>query len=178
MEGGLAGTDTLEGGAGNDTYLFKPGWGITDVVTELANGGKDKLDFSAVPDTTAMEILVKSGRQRDGGSYTLFTAGAAVTGVRNIEALIGGKGINTYKVSLDWGKDLVLENPSKQAVLDLSDIPAVRTDPNNPTARPDQAADIDIPDGCQSSRGGQPGGGERGERRGDPGHGLEFAHDL
>ena len=60
LEGGLAGTDTLEGGAGNDTYVFKPGWGITDVVTELANGGKDKLDFSAVPDTTAMEILLKS----------------------------------------------------------------------------------------------------------------------
>ena len=96
----------LNGGLGNDRYVFANNWG-QDKVTEAAVGGTDTYDFSAVTANLAVAIgttvSVASGLNKvtttgkiesvvggSGNDPLTFAAGAKVTG-----AIDGGGGTNT-----------------------------------------------------------------------------------
>jgi Ca2+-binding RTX toxin-like protein len=54
---GSFGNDTLIGGGGNDTFLFEDNWG-SDTITDFANNGSERLDFSAVLGVAGLSDLV------------------------------------------------------------------------------------------------------------------------
>jgi uncharacterized delta-60 repeat protein len=83
LDGG-SGDDTLAGGPGGDTYRFAGAWGV-DTVLEDANGGDDRLDFSAV----AAGVTFTTGN-----TLTAQLQGNQVTG-SFIENLTGGAGNDT-----------------------------------------------------------------------------------
>jgi len=119
-----------------------------DVVTELANGGTDTLDFSEV--TSNLTFHIKNPTGVDGGFWVNPDSvsgdrlvgqivGSTAKGVKYVEQVTGGTGTNTYKVFADWGKDVVIDNPlTGHAVLDLSAIPAT-TNLTITIAAPDSA---------------------------------------
>lgn len=80
---GGKGNDALLGGKGNDTYAFADGWGV-DTITEAANGGSDRFDFSAatlgVTFTKSATFVAKNGLN-------------SATG--NVEAVVGSSGADT-----------------------------------------------------------------------------------
>ena len=66
MSGGQ-GSDTLTGGPGDDVYLFRPATAKqTDIVSELAREGRDRLDFSGV--TVAVTVDLTKDPQQPGHS--------------------------------------------------------------------------------------------------------------
>ena len=92
MIDGGTGDDMLEGGAGNDTFKFRDGWGSdsdglgTDHVTDLS--GSDTLDFSAVESSLTFTFKVTGIAVDDGTNY--------LKDVTGIEKVIGGKGNDTF----------------------------------------------------------------------------------
>jgi len=90
---GNGGSDYLQGGSGDDTYKFGNSYGLNDQIIELANGGGDTLDFSAVTDD--LTFLLGSVVVTDGEGNT------ATHSADNIEHLIGGSGDDTVIFSAD-----------------------------------------------------------------------------
>ena len=78
----------FQGLAGNDIYLFDNTSG-TDTVEENPDEGEDTLDFSAV--TTNLTFTFNGD-----GSIDISGAGIDVTGVTNVEILIGGQGDDNF----------------------------------------------------------------------------------
>ena len=129
---GGAGNDLLTGGAGDDTYIF----GLASVaefdsVVEVANGGRDTLDFSGLSTTVIMNLGVTSlqsvhvnrkvklnlsntfenvigGAGKDklvGNSLDNMLSGGAndddLTGVAGNDTLVGGTGADLYLFDAD-----------------------------------------------------------------------------
>lgn len=89
---GNAGSDTMAGGAGNDAYVFKAATSTeADVVTELANAGTDKLDFSTLPSTAPVSVdLRNDATLASHANRTIMTA--APGQALNFENATGGVG--------------------------------------------------------------------------------------
>jgi Ca2+-binding RTX toxin-like protein len=81
--------NVLTGGAGDDIYSIQDGWGA-DIVLELAAGGSDSLDFSAV--TTPLTVTVGSSLLVTSGAQKLTHSGEAVETIR------GGLASDTFLV--------------------------------------------------------------------------------
>lgn len=86
---GGEGNDSLDGGANNDTYKFANATAAqTDTIAELAGGGNDTLDFSAL--TVAVTVNLGSDTLATHTNRTLKTAVAGQ--FANIENATGGSG--------------------------------------------------------------------------------------
>ncbi|MRR50604.1 MAG: DUF4347 domain-containing protein, partial [Rhodocyclaceae bacterium] len=85
---GKSGDDLLVGGNGADTYLFADGWGA-DTVIELADGGIDILDFTAVTADLVFTIHANGTVSVTDGTNKLFAAS-------NVEVLIDGQGNDSF----------------------------------------------------------------------------------
>ncbi len=84
LSGGL-GADSLTGGLGDDLYRFVDGWG-SDIINELADPGKDTLDFSAV--STDLLSSLADGTVTDVTNTVAFN-------VDGVESVFGGLGEDT-----------------------------------------------------------------------------------
>ncbi|MEW6092657.1 MAG: hypothetical protein AB1531_01705, partial [Chloroflexota bacterium] len=85
---GGPGSDTLTGGAGDDTYIFTDGWGAADVVVEVAAGGTDTLDLTAV--TAPLDITIGSA------ALTISGSGSSLSHFGDqVEAIRTGSGADT-----------------------------------------------------------------------------------
>ena len=89
--GGI-GSDSLLGGAGNDLYLFAVTSATeTDTLTELSNEGTDRLDFSLLASTIAVNVNLGSDTAL--AAHTNRTVRTAVVGqFANFEEATGGAG--------------------------------------------------------------------------------------
>ena len=88
---GTTGNESLTGLTGDDAYVFLNNFG-TDKVVEGSGAGTDTLDFSAV--TANLTFTINA----DGSIVVTDTANPLnVVYATNVENLIGGQGINTYK---------------------------------------------------------------------------------
>ena len=112
LDGGL-GNDLLSGTSGNDTYIFNDVWGQDEIV-ELANGGTDTLDFSALP--SSLTFTFSSDLQvSDGNGNTLLQS---ITNLENVLAGLGDDLINVLDGAVFTG---VLDGGTGDDLLDLSD---------------------------------------------------------
>lgn len=96
LEGG-AGSDHLAGGAQNDTYVFKAATAAeSDTVAELADGGADTLDFSALASSAPVTIDLRNDAPGNLASHTNRTVKTAAPGQAvNVENATGGAGADT-----------------------------------------------------------------------------------
>jgi Ca2+-binding RTX toxin-like protein len=79
-------TDTLDGGANNDTYVFSGSTMGTDVVSEAANVDRDTLDFSDFSGPIIIDIGKTSANSfGSAGSLTLSTN----TGIEDVKGTAG-----------------------------------------------------------------------------------------
>lgn len=90
LEGGV-GVDTMEGGTGSDTYYVDE---MTDLVTEVAQGGNDRVLSAAANYTLSVQV--------ERGQIT-STGAANLTGNTLANTLAGGSGANILKGGV--GKD-------------------------------------------------------------------------
>jgi Ca2+-binding RTX toxin-like protein len=100
---GRLGNDQLLGGQGNDTYRFgslaskrrRLRAPETDTITELANEGKDTLDFALLPapEPVTVNLTTDNGMATHGARTINAAAGSAV----NIEDVLGGAGNDDLK---------------------------------------------------------------------------------
>ena len=82
IEGGGTGTNLLQGGTGNDTYVFSGDLDLDfDLLLEYAGGGEDTLDFSELGHAVDIDL----GDARLAGDFSLI----AFNGTRDIENAIG-----------------------------------------------------------------------------------------
>ena len=86
LDGG-AGADVLDGGAGEDTYHFSDGWGVDTILDETGEGSI--LDFSGV--STNLTFTIHAD-----GSISVTDGDNYLNAVKNISAIIGGSGTNTF----------------------------------------------------------------------------------
>ncbi|MFK7735738.1 MAG: calcium-binding protein, partial [Pirellulaceae bacterium] len=132
------GNDYLAGGSGNDTYAFAAAWG-QDTLVEQDGNGTDTLDFSRVDADLTTTLGGSSSAQFIAVNHTNTAGGNDhhVHATNNIENLLGGSGVNTYKVLDAFGGTLevdgfntrtfkvaneVAPNDLPTAVLDLSSV--------------------------------------------------------
>ncbi|MBT7696539.1 MAG: DUF4347 domain-containing protein, partial [Desulfobacterales bacterium] len=87
--------DVITGGAGDDTYKFEDDWG-SDTVVENIGEGTDTLDFSAV--TTDLTFTINAY-----GNVSVTDGTNTITGVSNVEKIVGGTGHNTIEGPLSGG---------------------------------------------------------------------------
>jgi len=100
---GGAGNDTLIGGADNDLYQFAPASAAeTDTVSELAGGGSDRLDFSAL--TTSVNVNLNS----DTGIATMLN--------RTVKTAQGGQAANFESATGGSGADRLTGNAAANAL--------------------------------------------------------------
>ena len=86
----VGGTDTFDGGLGNDRYVFLANWGTGDVVTGA--GGIDWMDFSNIS-TSLIFNLAASGIEVTSGSNFVTSTGYIV------ENLVGGSGADQFNIT-------------------------------------------------------------------------------
>ncbi len=86
---GLAGNDTLNGGGGNDIYIFGSDWGH-DTIIEAANGGSDLVDFTNL--TSDLIFILGNDYQISDGTNQLTHLGG------QIEQLVGGSGNDRFRL--------------------------------------------------------------------------------
>lgn len=84
----LSGTKTLEGGAGDDVFIFTPNWG-TDWIVEDPDGGFDTMDFSLIPDP--IDVSVAS-------IVVTEDANSAMHADQEIESLLTGSAGDTVAI--------------------------------------------------------------------------------
>ena len=88
---GNAGNDTLAGGLGDDLYRFLAATAAeADVVSESANEGADRLDFSGLAATVAVSANLSSDSSL--ASHANRTITATSGQAENIEQVLGGAG--------------------------------------------------------------------------------------
>ncbi len=138
LAGGF-GDDTLRGEAGNDSYVFEAGGG-SDTLRELAGGGRDTLDFRALPGDLRFVI---DGTGTTLGASPVGTELSPANGTGYVETIIAGNAAAVHSYSFevrdDWAKNLEDETlrlttpvsaqgvdlaPSARFVLDLSAVTA------------------------------------------------------
>jgi Ca2+-binding RTX toxin-like protein len=118
LDGGTdSAVDTLQGGAGNDTYALRD---TLDLVVEAAGGGTDTIQTTQSTFSMANYVNVENLAYSGAGTGVTFTgnsgnnaingtAGAdSLDGGTGADTLIGGLGNDTYFV--DNSGDLVIEN--------------------------------------------------------------------
>ncbi|MEW6160246.1 MAG: DUF4347 domain-containing protein, partial [Verrucomicrobiota bacterium] len=128
---GDAGNDKLHGGKGDDKYAFNNDWDsdeLTEIEANVDEGGTDALDFSKV--TVALKFTI--GSATDGimvddiatPENKLRHLGQPDQGVKHIERLLGGSGLNLYSFEAGWNTDVAIENSpgasGDAAILDFS----------------------------------------------------------
>jgi len=95
-----AGQDTLAGGLGDDTYVFDEVIDFENVViTENAGEGTDTLDFAAVTDGLKIEIKAFTSM---GIKVSDVPGIETIAGIKHVEKIVGGTGVNTYTFHDDW----------------------------------------------------------------------------
>jgi probable HAF family extracellular repeat protein len=89
---GGEGSDSLVGGAGNDVYSFAAASSVqTDTVVELAGGGTDTLNFSAL--TSGVAVTVNLNSDATTATHTNRTVKTGAAGqAANIDNVTGGAG--------------------------------------------------------------------------------------
>ena len=109
IDGG-PGNDTLVRGAGDDRFVFRPGWG-NDTVADIF--GSDTLDFTAISTSLTSTISVAGIQVVDGLGDTLTHSGNA------IEFLLSGSGDDTIQVADNTGLGCDGGRRHRQRYLDL-----------------------------------------------------------
>ena len=130
---GLASYDTLEGGAGNDTYIlsdqtYRNDGGILratfDLVVEGPNGGQDTVwvGHTIVLSAYTLPDNVENGSVTGTGDFTLFgnALGNALTGGGGADSLHGDGGDDTLRVSIGPG---LYDGGDGFDIVDLSALP-------------------------------------------------------
>ncbi len=80
----FSGEATLDGGAGDDTYLFGGANLGHDVVDEAANTDRDTLDFSAFAAPVVLDLAVTTAQVVNAGNLTLTLSPATGTGLEDV----------------------------------------------------------------------------------------------
>ncbi|MGE0113800.1 MAG: calcium-binding protein [Steroidobacteraceae bacterium] len=117
LDGGSAGTDSLRGGLGNDTYIVSRSSGIS--ITENSNEGIDAVNASVTYTLGSnLENLVLTGTSAINGTGNSLansiignSANNTLSGGTGADTMAGGAGNDTYVV--DNAGDVVIENVSE-----------------------------------------------------------------
>lgn len=146
---GGRGSDTLKGGTGNDTYVFRPAsTSEADIITEVANQGKDTLLFSALKTAVKLNLAtaavqnvhakrtlkLNSGATFENavggsGNDTLTGNGLAnqLTGNAGNDVLVGGKGNDTYVFGIASAAEADTVREAANAGIDTLSFSALET---------------------------------------------------
>jgi len=103
-----SGIDNVAGGAGNDTFSVIS-WGGADVFT--AGGGSDTLDLSGIATTLLFTF--------NAGSVTITGTGGSITAT-GFEQIIGGSGVNTFRIAAGGSFGGSITGNGTQNTLDYS----------------------------------------------------------
>ncbi|HEB26304.1 MAG TPA: calcium-binding protein, partial [Porticoccus sp.] len=116
---GGADDDDIKADEGDDTIFFEDGWGVDEV-----DGGldTDTADFTAVTRNLTFVVGSDNNNGTSAPEFTVVQNGdAKVSNLKNVEIILGGKGINTYKLQADWRGALKIDDSQgSMGTLDLS----------------------------------------------------------
>ncbi|MDA1275613.1 MAG: hypothetical protein O2960_16465 [Verrucomicrobia bacterium] len=110
---GFTGAAILNGGAGNDTYVFTDNWG-EDTIIELTGEGTDTLDFSAVTSALTVNVAASLSVMESANSATHFDI--------NVEQVIGGMGDDTFTVTPSTTTTFVVDGGDGTDILNITAI--------------------------------------------------------
>ena len=128
----IAGTNnqTLEGGAGNDTYKLQGNW-KTDTIVETQTGGTgDTLHFDS-PGAVAITADIYSSVASSGpaGVQVVGTSDSTnrITNARFVESIVGGNAVNQYRFHDDWGYVSWTNAADQHTVFNIDDTASTST---------------------------------------------------
>jgi Ca2+-binding RTX toxin-like protein len=126
LDGGIdSASDTLQGGAGNDTYVLRD---TLDQIVEAAGGGTDTIQTTQSTFSMANYANVESLAYSGAGVGVAFTGNSGnnmLTGTAGADSLDGGEGVDTLNGGL--GNDTYIIDNSDDVVFDQGGVDTVVT---------------------------------------------------